>query len=125
MSRPGLTAGAILLALGSPALASAGARDTIPARYHGDWASAAERCAPGPADNENIRISARVIWEFETRWDVRSITRVGKDEIIVGGKVTHGEASYDNAKRLGLLRGGEELGIGEGEDFGVYVRCKR
>ena len=90
-----------------------------------DWASAAERCAPGPADNENIRITARVIWEFETRWDVRSITRIGKDEIIVGGRVTHGDATYDNGMRLGLVNGGKELAVGEGEDFGIYVRCKR
>ena len=106
------------------ALASAGGRTTIPAGYHGDWASSAERCAPGPADNDNIRISARVIWEFEMRWDVRSITRIKKDEIVVGGRVTHGEATYDNGMRLGLLKGGKELAVGEGEDFGVYVRCK-
>ena len=115
----------LALALALPTIASAGERTTIPARYHGDWASSPERCAPGPADNENIRITARVIWEFETRWDVRSITRVRKDEIIVGGRVTHGEATYDNAMRLGLIEGGARLAVGEGEDFGVYVRCKR
>ena len=115
----------LALALALPTIASAGERTTIPARYHGDWASSAERCAPGPADNANIRITARVIWEFEGRWDVLSIRRIRKDEIIVGGRVTHGEATYDNAMRLGLIEGGARLAVGEGEDFGVYVRCKR
>ncbi len=78
-----------------------------------------------PADNENIRIGARIIQEFETRMDVQSVTKTRDGSLIVGGRITHGEAQYDNAKRMVLLAGGKELGFGEGEDYGVYVRCKR
>ena len=113
------------LALPALALASAAGPSTIPAGYHGDWASAAERCAPGPADNENIRITARRIQEFELRMDVRSVSATSKEAIIASGRITHGDAVYDNAMRLQLHDGGKVLGVGEGEDHGLYVRCKR
>ncbi len=117
--------GAFVLALALPALASAAERRTIPAGYHGDWSSAAERCAPGPADNENIRIGARFVQEFETRMDVRSVTVTRNGSLLISGRTTHGDAQYENAMRLALFEGGKQLGVGEGEDFGVYVRCKR
>lgn len=100
-------------------------RRTIPAGYIGDWASAAERCAPGPANNENIRIGARFIQEFESRLDVRTVIKTQNGGLLVGGKYKLGDVVYDNAIRLVLLEDGRELGFGEGEDYGTYVRCKR
>jgi hypothetical protein len=116
--------GPFLLALAMPALASANERSTIPARYYGDWSIAAERCAPGPADSGNIRIGARIIQEFESRMDVRSVFATPNGSIVANGRLTHGEAVYDTAMRLQLLAGGKALGVGEGEEFGRYVRCK-
>jgi hypothetical protein len=115
----------LLLLVAMPTLVSASKDGTILARFHGDWAIGAERCAPGPADNNNIRITARRIQEFELRMDVRSVSATGEDAIIASGRITHGDAVYDNAMRLQLHDGGKVLGVGEGEDHGLYVRCKR
>jgi hypothetical protein len=93
--------------------------------YHGDWVIEGQRCAPGPTDNNNIRIGARRIQEFEMHMDVSAVTPVRKGEIIAGGRITHGDATYENGMRLGLVDGGKKLAIGEGEDFAIYVRCKR
>jgi hypothetical protein len=120
---------AFLIVAALPLTASAAERSTIPPAYRGDWASSVAACAPGPQNIENIRVGARFIQEFETRLDVRSVTRVRKNEIIAGGRLSYSAAIdptaiYDSGTRLVLLEGGKELGVGEGEDFGTYVRCK-
>ncbi len=116
--------GSILLVLMVPATASAAELRTIPKGFQGHWSLTAEQCAPGPPDDANILIGERFIQDYSTRMAVRYVSVQGKDEIIAGGRVTSGSSRYDNVSRLALLENGTVLGVGEGEDHALYVRCK-
>jgi hypothetical protein len=98
---------------------------TIPAAYRGDWAISAAQCAPGPADNNNLRIERQVIYSFESRVDVRRVRRIAPNSIEVASRVTHGQAHYGDQSRMTLLDGGARLAIGDGEDRQIFVRCRR
>ncbi len=108
-----------------PVLVAASERSTMPKGYLGDWSIGRERCAPGPGDNNNIRITVHRIREFERYMDVRTVRSTARNAIIVSGRIRHGDSVYENAMRLQLLENGTVLGVGEGEDYGNYVRCKQ
>jgi len=116
----------ILLVLAAPVLGGATRQTTIPADFIGDWSSAVERCAAGPADNANIRIGPREIQEFGTRLAVRYVVKQGASGLFVDGHltVTGSRQRSHTATRLELLEGGAVLNVGEGEDSGRYMRCK-
>lgn len=119
---------AILLSATMP-VAGAAATDmrNIPAQFHGHWSLTAEQCKADPTDDSHIHIGARFIRDYAMRMRVRSIHVVEKDVLIVGGRVTDIESGtkYDNAKRLYVSENRNELGYGEGEDYGLYIRCKK
>jgi hypothetical protein len=119
----------VLLAAASLA-APANAREqrTIPPAYRGDWALSLSQCAPGPADGGNMRITARTIWTFESRIDVRRVRIVGTSSIDFSSRVHHGAAVYGDHSRLTLMNsivsGDLALGVGDGEDQQIYERCR-
>jgi hypothetical protein len=112
-------------ALAAPAMSRE--QQTIPRAYRGDWALSLQQCAPGPADSGNLRIGARTIWTFESRIDVRRVRIVGTSSIDFASQVHHSGAIYGDHSRLTLIsnsvEGRMQLGVGDGEDQQIYVRC--
>jgi hypothetical protein len=98
-------------------------RRTIPAAFQGDWSVTAALCAPGPADNGNVRIGRVVIMSFETRMDVRRVRVIAAESVEVSVRAQHGSATYNQTNRLTLLDGGSRLAIGDGGDRDILVRC--
>ena len=120
-----------LILFGAILAAPANSREQrmIPPAYRGDWALSIERCAIGPADSGNLRITARTIRTFESRIDVLRVRTVGTSSIDFATRVHHGGAVYGDQSRLTLISnstsGRMMLGIGDGEDQELYVRCER
>jgi hypothetical protein len=110
--------------LATPVAASAADLETIPARFHGHWSLSAEQCTANPLDDASVRVGARFFKDFQERLDVRSVSIQGKDEIIAAGRMTGAGEPYDYSKRLALFDNATRLGVGEGEDYSVYVRCE-
>jgi hypothetical protein len=102
---------------------------TIPRPYRGDWALTPGQCAPGPADSGNIRVTARTIRTFESRIDIIRVVSIGTSSIGFATRVSHSGAVYGDHSRLTLLNnaisGDLDLGVGDGEDQDIYVRCRR
>lgn len=113
----------LALLIGDPALAEE--RATIPAAFHGDWAIEGQSCAPGPADTNNMRITAHSIFSFETRFDVRHVNRINATEISVEGQMSTGNAVFGMMERL-KIRGPRRLAIVDtnGQNVELYVLCR-
>jgi hypothetical protein len=121
---------ALFLALLASSVVAADDDTTVPVRFHGHWALTVEQCAPDPLDDANVRVSAKLVEDWQTRFEVSSVWSESGDMLILSGRViVEGDVAnaYENAKRLELFEEGPEnetsLAVGEGEDRAVYVRC--
>jgi hypothetical protein len=118
---------AILLALlATPVLAADGDDTTVPERFQGHWASTVELCAPDPLDDANVRVSATLFEDWQTRFDVTGVTAESADMLILSGRLTYASDTsyaYQSAMRLELYDDGASLAVGEGEDRSTYVKC--
>ncbi len=119
----------VLILAASPVPANTREQRTIPLAYRGDWSLTLTQCAPGPADGGNLRITARTIRTFESRIDVLRVRTVGTSSIDFATRVHHGGAVYGDQSRLTLISNSTSgrmlLGVGDGEDQQIYVRCAR
>jgi hypothetical protein len=114
----------ILLALSSAGMVHAkDTQSTIPKPFRGDWSLSLEQCAPGPTDGGNMRITAKRIYSFESQIRIKQVRIIAPNSIEYASRVSHSGAEYGDLSRLTLSEDGT-LFVGDGEDRGIFVRCK-
>jgi hypothetical protein len=115
----------LLAAFALPAAAQETELDSVPERFQGHWASTVELCAPDPLDDANVRVSAKLFEDWQTRFDVIGVTIGSADMLILSGRLTYASDTsyaYESSMRLELAEDGS-LAVGEGEDRSTYVKC--
>lgn len=122
---------ALLFAVAAAPALAADDDTTVPVRFQGHWASTVEACAPDPLDDANVRVSAKLFEDWQTRFDVTGVTVEGADMLILSGRLTYASDTsyaYESSMRLELFENEPDheiwLAVGEGEDRSTYVRCK-
>lgn len=115
---------AIILALSIANVASAKyTQRSIPKPFRGDWSMSAEKCAAGPSDSGNLRITGNMIYNFESQIRIKQVRILAPNSIEYSGRASHSGAEYGDLSRLTLSDDGT-LRAGDGEDRAVFVRCK-
>ncbi len=114
-----------LLASGAAIAAKPVALKTIPVVFRGDWAKTAAQCAPGPADSNTIRISARNSQSFESTGKVMTVKTIDAQQIIVDFRVTHSDASFGAQLNMKLSTDKKMLTIFDTMTSDSYVRCAK
>jgi hypothetical protein len=115
-----------LLALCSTPVAAKPAQNrNIPPAFHGDWALEDSTCAPGPADNGNMRITKRAIDNFESTGVVTNVKIFDPRTIRVTIRITHNSGTFGSTNMMTVSTDNARLTIGEMSDMSVYKRCKQ
>ena len=90
---------------------------TIPARFHGRWASRAEGCADSGLDDGITDITAKNIGYYESDIDVTKVRSEGNDVLVEGKLNEPGDLPRDSVtERLSLVStaDGERLHVTDG-----------